>query len=103
MKKADLFRKAHAMTKRVIKPGDSYQATFGQCLRTIKAAMERFWALFEGVVRTTEQLYDAMVGAAGGVKDALKRKLLAYQQIMGQMAHKARYLDYHRYLTILPF
>ena len=37
MTNSQLFKLAHAMTKRVIKTGDNYQVTFGLCLKVIKA------------------------------------------------------------------
>ena len=37
MTNSQLFKLAHAMTKRVIKTGDNYQVTFGQCLKVIIA------------------------------------------------------------------
>ena len=37
MNNSQLFKQAHAMTKQVIKTGDSYQVTFGLCLKAIKA------------------------------------------------------------------
>ena len=37
MTNSQLFKLAHAMTKQVIKTGDSYQVTFGLCLKAIKA------------------------------------------------------------------
>lgn len=35
MNNAALFKQAHALTKATIKVGDSYQATFGMCLRHV--------------------------------------------------------------------
>lgn len=35
MNKSNLFKAAHAMTKQVIKSGDSYSVTFGLCLKQI--------------------------------------------------------------------
>ena len=37
MTNSQLFTQAHAMTKQVIQTGDSYQVTFGLCLKAIKA------------------------------------------------------------------
>lgn len=37
MNNSELFSKAHAMTRASIKAGDSYQVTFGACLKAIKA------------------------------------------------------------------
>ena len=37
MTNSQLFKQAHAMTKQVIQTGDNYQATFGLCLKVIKA------------------------------------------------------------------
>ena len=37
MTNSQLFKLAHAMTKKVIKTGDNYQVTFGLCLKIIKA------------------------------------------------------------------
>ena len=36
MTNSELFTKAHAMTRATIKAGDSYQVTFGACLKTLK-------------------------------------------------------------------
>lgn len=37
MTNSQTFKLAHAMTKQVIQSGDNYQATFGLCLKMIKA------------------------------------------------------------------
>ena len=37
MTNSQLFKLAHAMTKQVIQTGDNYRATFGMCLKAIKA------------------------------------------------------------------
>ena len=37
MNNSNMFKLAHKMTKQVIKSGDNYQATFGACLKLIKA------------------------------------------------------------------
>ena len=37
MNNSTAFKQAHAMTKQVIKAGDCYRTTFGQCLKAIKA------------------------------------------------------------------
>lgn len=37
MNNSTLFIQAHTMTKQVIKSGDNYQVTFGQCLKVVKA------------------------------------------------------------------
>ena len=37
MTNSQLFKQAHAMTKQVIQSGDNYAATFGLCLKAIKA------------------------------------------------------------------
>ena len=37
MTNSQLFKQAHAMTKQVVKAGDNYQVTFGQCVKAIKA------------------------------------------------------------------
>ena len=37
MNNSTAFKQAHAMTKQVIKAGDNYQVTFGQCLKLVKA------------------------------------------------------------------
>ena len=37
MNNSTAFKLAHAMTKQVIKSGDNYQVTFGQCLKVVKA------------------------------------------------------------------
>lgn len=37
MTSSQLFKQAHAMTKQVIQTGDNYAATFGLCLKAIKA------------------------------------------------------------------
>ena len=37
MTNSQAFKLAHTMTKQVIKSGDNYQATFGQCLKVVKA------------------------------------------------------------------
>lgn len=38
MTNAELFRKAHAMTRATIKDGDDYQLTFGAAIRAIRKA-----------------------------------------------------------------
>ena len=38
MNKSTLFKKAHALTKKIIKAGDSYPATFALCLKHIYSA-----------------------------------------------------------------
>lgn len=37
MTNSQAFKLAHKMTKQVIQTGDNYQATFGQCLKVVKA------------------------------------------------------------------
>ena len=37
MNNSQLFKKAHQLTKQVIKKGDNYNVTFGLCLKEIKA------------------------------------------------------------------
>jgi len=37
MNNSSLFKQAHAMAKAMHKPGESYQVTFGACLKLIKA------------------------------------------------------------------
>lgn len=37
MTNSQAFKLAHKMTKQVIKSGDNYQATFGQCLKVVNA------------------------------------------------------------------
>jgi len=37
MNNSTAFKLAHKMTKQVIKSGDNYQVTFGQCLKVVKA------------------------------------------------------------------
>ena len=37
MSNAQLFKQAHAMTRATIQAGDDYRATFGLCLKAIKA------------------------------------------------------------------
>ena len=37
MNNSTAFKLAHKMTKQVIQTGDNYQATFGQCLKVVKA------------------------------------------------------------------
>ena len=37
MNNSTAFKLAHTMTKQVIQTGDNYQATFGQCLKAVKA------------------------------------------------------------------
>ena len=41
MNKSQLFKQAHQLTKQVIKKGDSYNVTFGLCLKAIKAKNEQ--------------------------------------------------------------
>lgn len=36
MNNSTAFKQAHAMTKQVIKAGDDYRVTFGQCLKAVK-------------------------------------------------------------------
>ncbi|MAX51220.1 MAG: hypothetical protein CMH22_05080 [Methylophaga sp.] len=41
MTNSQLFKKAHEMTRATVRDGDNYQATFGACLKIIKAQSER--------------------------------------------------------------
>lgn len=40
MNKSEFFKKAHTITKRVIKAGDNYRVTFGACLKMLKEKID---------------------------------------------------------------
>ena len=40
MNKQELFKKAHEITRQIRKAGDSYQATFGLCLKAIREGFQ---------------------------------------------------------------
>ena len=56
---SQLFKLAHKMTKQIIQKGDSYQATFGLCLKLIKAHFNK------NVTSLSAELYRAKANSRG--------------------------------------
>lgn len=59
MTNSNLFKLAHTMTKQVIQAGDNYQATFGACLKLIKADF------IKNVTSLSAELFRAKVNSKG--------------------------------------
>lgn len=51
--RSQLFKKAHAITKRNIKKGDSYQVTFGICLKQLISEQPKEVKVLKGLTITT--------------------------------------------------
>lgn len=50
MNNSQLFKQAHQLTKKTIKQGDSYNVTFGLCLKAIKAKQAKQQAVKSNIV-----------------------------------------------------
>ena len=97
MTRSELFIKAHALTKSVIQSGDSYQVTFGACLKLISASSENKpaelrlqYQLSNGrwadCNERTEEFIESCIkfGRIGGRDDVLKALS------KGELVHNAR-------------
>lgn len=59
---SELFKHAHALTRKVIKDGDDYQTTFGMCLKYVKSHPVK--AQYTPIIKPfVKALYNNMISA----------------------------------------
>lgn len=85
MSNSQLFKQAHAMTKQVIKTGDSYQVTFGACLKAIKADAEKT-SFTATIVTIVFAIIVSMIKPVQAIKLPTKKGYIIYANKDGQKA-----------------
>lgn len=62
MTNSQLFKAAHAMAKQVHVKGESYQVTFGACLKAIKAEQNKKQSLVSVIITVLFAIVSVMIG-----------------------------------------